>query len=66
MAKLMGLFLVLLVLLAILMLSCKTLSLPTCKHSVMLPVVFQKDSATFYTVQLPFCDTVLIAPKRKK
>jgi len=66
MARLYGLILAAIILMAIFLLSCKTVGLPTCKNSVMLPVVFQKDSATFYTLQVPFCDTVLITPKTKK
>lgn len=51
---------------AFVLFSCKTAALPTCKHSVMIPVVVQKDSNTFFTIQVPFCDTLLVTPKKIK
>lgn len=44
--------------------SCKV-SKVNCKHQIFLPVTFQTDSNTFYTVNVPFCDTVLVTPKAK-
>lgn len=49
----------------LLLVSCRVGKI-TCKHQSMKPVVFLKDDGTSYTVNVPFCDTVLITPKEKK
>lgn len=45
--------------------SCSTVS-KICKSTITLPVVFQKDSITFYTVNIPFCDTIVLTSKKKQ
>lgn len=54
----------LILILLVTLLSCKV-SKVNCKHQIFLPVTFQTDSNTFYTVNVPFCDTVLVTPKAK-
>lgn len=49
---------------AVLFASCGIKSV-NCKHVRYITVTYQKDSANFYDIQVPFCDTVYLTTKKK-